>query len=319
MNTHQNTNALTIPQRIDAVASQAMAVFGTPDSFEKELAVAVSMQDLRALLTPEIMKPIMSLMNSDIGFQTDRNPTRKDKNGNYPTPYSVEAVRDAVIEAKLRGFHVVGNEMNIIAGKFYATKNGLRRKVVTWPGMTDLKDLYDVPRTMNGGAICHCSATWKKDGIPDSIECDIAIRVNEYMGTDGIVGKAERKLMKRIHDRISGTNTPEAEVDDEPRQIESKPAGPSFSAPEPPAAKPESKAPPVEQPEKKTPQIELAELCEARGLTFEHFRTWAEGAGFVEGTDSISCFGELKSSDAERCIKNQKAMLSGMLSIKGAK
>jgi hypothetical protein len=214
----KQTNEQLSAQRIDEIASVAMDVFKASGSFESELAVARAVGDLRAALTPEMMQPVMALMNTDLGFRTDRDPkiTPKDKDGNPMTPYSLDVVREVVIEAKLRGFHVVGNEFNIIAARFYACKNGFRRKVITWPGVTDFKDSYDVPRLVGDkGAIVKCKATWRKDGIADGLEREFPIRVNFGMGADAILGKTQRKLLAAVHDRLSGVITPEGDIGDE--------------------------------------------------------------------------------------------------------
>jgi len=180
------------------------------------------MGDLRAMLNPDIMAPVMEFMNTDLGFRTDRDPkiTPRDREGNPVRPYVVEVVRDVVIEAKLRGFHIAGNEFNIISGRFYAAKNGFRRKLTdgkTFPGLANFKDHYEVPRTVGDkGAIVKCRAEWTLHGAKDSLECEVPVKVNSFMGADAILGKAERKLLKRVVDRLSGVNTPEGEVGDEP-------------------------------------------------------------------------------------------------------
>lgn len=205
-------------KKIDDIARGAVDLFKDAGSFEAEIAVAQTMADMRALLTPEVMAPIMALMNSDIGFRTDRDPkvTPKDKEGNPMQPYSMEVVRDCVIEAKLRGFHIVGNEMNIIAARFYGCKNGFRRKVTTGKGVTDFRDTYDVPRLVGDkGAIVKCKATWRKDGTEQSLEREFPIRVNAGMGADAILGKCQRKLLAAVHDRLMGIVTPEGEANEE--------------------------------------------------------------------------------------------------------
>src|SRR4051812_23283034 len=104
-------------KKIDTIAKGAVDLFKEAGSFEAEIAVAETMGEMRSLLTGEVMQPILALMNTDLGFRTDRDAKvqPKDKDGNPMMPYAVEVVRDCVIEAKLRGFHVVGNEFNIIA------------------------------------------------------------------------------------------------------------------------------------------------------------------------------------------------------------
>lgn len=193
--------------RIDEIANSAMGLFSSGGgSFAQELAVAQAIADLRKALTPELMAPIMHLMNTDLGFRCDRP---NDKQG----PYELETVRDVFIEARIRGFRAVGNEFNIIAGRFYAAKNGLRRKVTTWPGLSAFRDGYDLPRLMaDKGAVTKAWASWRLDGADDKLECELAIRVNNFMGADAIVGKAERKLMKRVHDRLAGWSTADGEV-----------------------------------------------------------------------------------------------------------
>jgi hypothetical protein len=220
---------MTVARRVDEIASGATELFKSSGSFESELAVAKAVSDLRVALTAEMMQPVMALMNTDLGFRTDRDPkvTPRDKEGNPMTPYAVEVVRECFIESKLRGFHTVGNEWNIIASRFYACKNGFRRKVVTWNGVTDFKDSYDVPRTVGDkGAVVKCEATWRKDGIADSLEREFPIRVNFGMGADAILGKAQRKLLAAVHDRLSGIITPEGDVGED-LEVQSAPAKPS--------------------------------------------------------------------------------------------
>jgi hypothetical protein len=254
--------------RIDEVAQEVSSIFGNSDGeMAKEISVAIAMREMRQLLTPEVMAPIMELMNTDLGFRTDKDPkTQPDKN---IQPYGMEVVRDVVIEAKMRGFHLVGNEFNIIAGRFYGAQNGFRRNVKQFKGLTKLKTNFDVPRLVGDkGAIIKCSASWELNGQPDDMNCEIAIRVNSFMGTDAIVGKAERKLYKRIYERVSGVNVPDAEPDDldgaknvTPEQT----TKPTFAratpqpdeqtkAPEPPKAKPAAQTPKAKEPAPPAPQ-----------------------------------------------------------------
>lgn len=214
---------------IDEAAAGAMELFhGAEVSTEKELALACAVVDLRAALTEEVMQPIMSLMNSPLGFLTDKDPSKpvqKDGKWETPKPYGVDTVRDCVIAAKMLGFRVVGNEMNIISGKFYPAKAGFRRKLTdgkSFPGLTDFRDTYEVPRLSNGGAIVKARATWKRHGAEDSLEIEIPVRLNAGMGSDAALGKAERKLCKRVHDILLGMSTPDADVETDGQTINVK-------------------------------------------------------------------------------------------------
>lgn len=211
-------NQIATVKRIDELSKSAAVAFAEPASFEQELAVARSIQDLRAALTAEIMGDVMALQNTSLGFRTDRDPkvTPKDKEGNPMTPYGVDVVRDCFIEARLRGFHAINNEFNIIAGRFYAALNGLERRVRKHPKVTDLRDSYSVPVSHGEkGAIVKARADWIQDGVKQSLERDFPVRVNLGMGADAIVGKAKRKLFAAVFSRLSGVVTPEGEAGDE--------------------------------------------------------------------------------------------------------
>lgn len=214
------TTALTLSDRakaIDRIAGTALAVFGSAESFESELIVAQAVGDLRAALTPEVMQPVMELMNTSIGFRTDRDPSQIDSKTQKPhIPYAVEVVRECFIEAKLRAFRAVGNEWNIIAGRFYGCQTGFERLVKSHPKVTDLKDTFEVPRIASEkGAIVKCRAEWRQDGVKQSIEREFAVRINAGMGSDAITGKAKRKLYAAVHSRLTGRVTPEGEVGDD--------------------------------------------------------------------------------------------------------
>jgi hypothetical protein len=75
---------LAIAKRIDEIASGAMQHFNA-SGFSDEIVIAESMADLRVALTDEMMEPIMSLMNTDLGFRTDRDPKLTPKDGE-PNP-----------------------------------------------------------------------------------------------------------------------------------------------------------------------------------------------------------------------------------------
>ncbi len=173
--------------------------------FGAAIALSQNISVLRELLDDGIMAEIMRLADSPLGFLTDK----KDRGG-----YQAREVRDAIIEATLRGFRVCGNEFNIIAGRFYGAKAGLHRKVISYPGVTDFKETFGIPK-MSGdkGAIVVAKATWKLNGTKDALEREFAIRVNSGMGVDAIIGKGQRKLYAAVLNQLSGIITPDGEVE----------------------------------------------------------------------------------------------------------
>ncbi len=197
-------------QQLDNAADKFSSAFeNSKTPFSSALALSNGIKELRGLLDDGIMSEIMNLADTPLGFLTDRGmkPERE--------RYQVHEVRDAIIEASLRGFRVAGNEFNIISSRFYAAKNGLHRKVVTYPGVTDFKEFLGVPKLSGDrGAIVTAKATWLKDNIKCDLSREFAIRVNAGMGSDAILGKCQRKLYAAVLNRLSGIITPEGEVDD---------------------------------------------------------------------------------------------------------
>lgn len=202
-------------KELDVLAGKAQELFATgSNSLTDSLALADALDALRKGVEPYMPK-ILALQNTALGFKTDKDPAQNDKKTGKPhVPYDAAVVKECVVQALARGFFVVNNEFNIIAGNFYAAKNGLERKVKHYPGVTDFRENFDVPRTSERGAIVKCSATWKRDGIPDKLETEIGIRTNEFQGLDATIGKAARKFYSRILSQLSGQITPEGEVED---------------------------------------------------------------------------------------------------------
>lgn len=197
---------MAVIERIDEIAGGAVELFKGSRSFAIELRMAESIGALREALTPEVMAPVMGLQNTPLGFLTDR-----------PDGYPPAVVRDAFIEAKMRGLGATGNEFNIIGARFYAAKAGLRRKIHDTEGLSDYKTYLAVPRSVNNGegAVVDCKATWRMHGgTEQSLEASIPVKVNKGQGVDAILGKATRKLDARVLERLTGVTTPDGDATD---------------------------------------------------------------------------------------------------------
>jgi len=211
-------------QKIEQIVDEcSLSIMPGAANFTTALTLARGMGLLRQWLTDEIMKDIMQLKDSALGFRTDRAPgsAEEQKKGGY----SVATVRDCLIEATLRGARPVGNEFNIISDRAYMTKEFFQRRVRELPGLTDLKLMPGVPTLYDGGkaAVVSFVATWKIDGHVHSIERlkrengpdeRIPIRVNSGMGADAIVGKATRKILAAIYARVTGSELTDGDVED---------------------------------------------------------------------------------------------------------
>lgn len=306
--------------QIDTIAKASLSIFeNQTGDFAKELEVAQAVSDMRSLLSDEIMVPIMALMNTDLGFRTDRDPKKPDYNGKFPTPYPVDVVREVFIESKLRGFHTVGNEFNIIAGKFYACQAGFKRKVKeltkgTFESSIDIPVIASTTPDGGGTAKLKCRATWtlnseKKDiGIRPEDPCELSIRVNKAMGIDAIVGKAERKLLKRVYERITGQIVPDGDADDSinvTATTQTDKEAPKLTFGKPDEKKPEPTAtvmpePPQPPPSgtrstggQETPQECIANKMVAAGVSFDDFRDWLKNTGRCRDVEQFGSYDEL--------------------------
>lgn len=185
-------------------ASKEIAACGD-DEQTKAFVIAHAIEAIRKCLSNEIMDDVMKLMNTPLGFKTDRVPCSKKQ----VIAYSRDVVRDVAVQALIRGLRLTGNEINIIASNLYVTKEGCKRLVREFPGLTDLKVQIGVPRTTGEGALVDAKSAWNLNGIGDALICEgsyaIPIRVNKAMGIDAIIGKAESKIFRRIYDRLMGS------------------------------------------------------------------------------------------------------------------
>ena len=185
--------------------SFGLATTSDENTFMRAFALAKGIQQMRATLNNDAMQPIMSLQGSHLGFRTDRD----EKGG-----YNIETVRECFIAATLNGLTPVGNMFNIIAGKFYPTKEGFTYLLNNMPGLAYQID-NSVPVMKNGGAIVTVEIKWSinNNGTQRQIK-EIPIRVNNGMGADAILGKADRKAKKWLFEHITKKPMPDGSVDD---------------------------------------------------------------------------------------------------------
>ncbi len=203
----QIENLQTIEKQV-----QELGLAKIDSGFQKAFAVSTATQNLRQALTSEVMSPIMQMQGSSLGFRTDY-----DSKGGY----GEDVVKEALIEAVLRGVQPAGNQFNIIAGRCYITREGFAYLLKNLSGFTDYKPNYDILEMKPGRAKVNCKATWKMNGKNDSVDCVIPIRVNGNMGADAVIGKAARKLMARVYFQATGTDITDGEA--ETITVESQP------------------------------------------------------------------------------------------------
>lgn len=172
-------------------------------SFIESALRANAIAHLRNNLKKEFVELVsQSLMGTRLGFKADKNN------------YSIEIIKNCLIETALYGVHWTGNEFNIIAGNSYITKEGYQGLFRRHPDVTDMKVDFGIPRhEQNGRAIVPSKCSWKYKEIEDSIKSDIPVNVFQK-SDDAAIGKAERKILHRAWQRITGNSLPDGDIVD---------------------------------------------------------------------------------------------------------
>lgn len=189
----------------DASALQIVNNFGAAFTAVNVIAL------LREALTDEVMnKVFMPLMNTKVGFLTDRNG-RPRSNGRPALPvYTIPVVRDAIIDAVSIGLLPTGNQFNIIAERMYPTKEGytalLRRLGVKY--FIDVS--FDKGQNPNFAEI-PCKINYEHNGEKNSFGVIATVKKDEYSSPDQLRGKAERRAKKALYEYITGCDFGEAD------------------------------------------------------------------------------------------------------------
>jgi len=206
-------NELALNPKFSEVAAKlnksVASVIGSKavEGFEKAYIVADATEQLKVALTPEYLKPIMALQGNRIGFKTD-----KDSAGGYPA----DVVKNCIIEAVLMGVQPVGNQFNIIAGNCYITKEGFGYLLRNFPSL-NYEIIHSLPKinAEKTSAAVDSKLRWKLgNGEWESAELPIAVKMNNFMGTDAVLGKADRKSRAWLYNRITGLEVADGDTQD---------------------------------------------------------------------------------------------------------
>lgn len=214
-------NEATNPTTLPVVCADAKAKFELACSTAAGLQIvnnfgaafqAVTVVSLlREALTDEVMEKVfMPLMNTKVGFLTDRDPNKPKRDGTVPTPYGINTVRNAIIEAVTIGLLTTGNQFNIIADKMYPTKEGytaLLRKL----GVKYFIEVgYDKSQT-NGYAEFPCKINYSYNGEKNAFTVTATVKKDSYSSADQLRGKAERRAKKSLYEYITGCDYGDAD------------------------------------------------------------------------------------------------------------
>ena len=201
---------------------------------------AQAMQSIRDLLTPEVMTPIMALQGSRLGFKTDKDIEKagKSQSGKWiykkGQGYPVDVVKDVTIWAWAHGAGMVLNQVNIISGNGYLTKEYFIKRIDELLGRDNWMMIHSVPVSKNGGAIVKTTVKWRRKSGQDweSQELELAIKGDSFATTDSYLGKADRKAGAWLLKNITGEVAPDGDVEDNNGAIDITPHSVTDATPE---------------------------------------------------------------------------------------
>ncbi len=195
-----------LAKQLDGTVASVLQSSSAIQGFERMFVIGEALAQLKAMLTPERMKPIMSMQGNKLGFRTDKD----DKGG-----YDLETVKNCLLEAVLIGVQPFGNQFNIISGGTYITREGFGHLLSKVPGLTyEISPQLPRIKEDKSGAAVKMNIEWTLNGITKSKEIDFPIKSNAYASSDSILGKATRKARHWLYNNISGTGVeiPEGDV-----------------------------------------------------------------------------------------------------------
>jgi len=208
---NQKTDKLAIVKKLDE-SIQLGRDANTLQGFDRAYKLAEASENLTEALTSTYMKPIMHLQGNKLGFLTDRD---------RQSGYDEKTVKKCLIEAVLTGVQVVGNHFNIISSNCYITKEGFGYILKNTPGLAYeiIPQLPRIPSDRKSAAI-KMDITWTiQGGKRHKREIDFPIKMNEYMGTDAVIGKATRKARAWLYNTISGLEVADGDAYDVTTEI----------------------------------------------------------------------------------------------------
>lgn len=193
------------------VALRNASAIDIVNNFGAAFTAAQVIMLLREALTDEVLDAIfMPLMNSKVGFRTDRDGKLNRKTGKVNELYDRNTVREAIIDAALIGLRPTGNQFNIISGTMYPTKEGytsLLKKI----GAKYVIDYSKPAVDPQGFATFICKINYEFKGDKNSFSVSATVRTDQYSSYDQLRGKAERRAKKALYEYLTGTDYGDAD------------------------------------------------------------------------------------------------------------
>ncbi len=218
----QNTELRkTLRQLGNFVEKTRREIAEAESDFERTFLQSELVVILEEQMDEHMVARLKKLENNPYGFKTDS-----------PEGYDDETVKRVAIAAFMAGLRVVGNEMNIISGQLYPTREGFERLLREMPGFRNFDWAISASEKVvtgktkkgidYGEARFTAIASWTMNGKKQEVryvkrdDGDFRIVVKHY-GSDTedlLRGKAESKLFRRIYKRVAGFDPLEWQTDE---------------------------------------------------------------------------------------------------------
>jgi len=198
---------IEVSRKLDDLIRQSSEVMDIANHFEKAMTMAHVVGQLKNELSkPEVISALMPLQGLNIGFLTDSK---------LPAGYPLQVVIDCMIEAVMQGVYPTGNEFNIIAGKCYITKNGMKRKLENLGYIKNIK-LKFIDYKENGNyANVKMLIDWHDSRTNEnhSESLSLLVKSDRFSTCDNILGKATRKARAWLFENVTGESVPDGDAE----------------------------------------------------------------------------------------------------------
>ena len=189
---------LEFAERVNEIIKQTSQIALIENQFTRGLMMANAMQQIEKALTEEIMAPVNKLFGSPIGIRCDK----KD--------YGDDVKKRIFIEATLGGWSIVGNQINVIGGNMYITKQGYLPRLRSIDGLTftyPFKHEIPVsdPNTLTTTVTTLMEWTWKNKANKEIVKYPVTR--NSGQSNDAVLGKADTKMCRWLWNKITGQET----------------------------------------------------------------------------------------------------------------
>lgn len=202
MNEGTNDLAIKLDEEIDLVTSKKNI-----EGFQMAFHVAKGIKKLNEMITEDYMKEIMPLQGTSLGFKTDK-------------VYPVTTVKKCLIEAVLWGVQPWGNQFNIIADNMYITGEGFTYLLKKISGLK-YEMIPGIPKLLDKTGEVEMNIKWQLGNAPAEERVILfVVKVNSYMGTDAVIGKAKRKAKCWLFNHINNVEITDADADEIKRDRE---------------------------------------------------------------------------------------------------